>query len=761
MKIKSKKKVNDSSNQDLLSIAFFILLDALIFHEALSSIVPKIDSLNKADSQYQNFLIEQWGKVLEIDYYPIFNIALIILKDLPASPTTENILKKLIKLALQIVSSGVLLKHDFMGRIYHKLLLNTTSKYYATYYTSIPAAIILSNLLLKTEKEEWDFSNLEKISDFRIIDPACGSGTLLSASYSVLRDLYVVSSDQTPKLKEFHKILLENVLHGWDILDYATHLTLTTLALHNYKSFFQKSNIYTLPIGRGKTGKLHLGSLDYLFSQGELTGKGFTEPSIIKNLEKVEELYFKPEKYDVVIMNPPFLRSANPTVKFGFLKHSIKQSIDKELQKLLKELKMTGLGQAGLGALFIILGDKLLKNNGRMGIVIPKAFLSGVSWKVLREFLEKNYRIIYVISNHDPGDKNLGIEPWNWSENTDLSEILIVLEKKVENKQLNTNTNETENHNILLVNVINKPKSEIESLFLSHEIIKHKRILQNFKSKRIKINNKDVCILYKIPQSYLKEMPNWLIPCLFANTELNELAIKIREIFKNFLVNLEDAVSDKNKDLGMDCGTVSKKFKLSTIPTSHKVIWGYSLDMDQIDISNKIKFAETSLSDSSIKKGNLLIPYSLYLQNHKLSSFYCNSLVSSNAFWTVKIDNSTYAKLLSLWLNSTFGILLLLSTGIVSRGHHFEFKKENLKKLLVLKSECLNHIGDYKIENFFYEISVQKFDKFREEFKKAIGGNSIRKKIDDFFIKEFSLEIELDKYYEILSLEPAFTMKRL
>ena len=127
-----------------------------------------------------------------------------------------------------VVASGVLYKHDFMGRIYHKILLKSTGKYYATYYTSIPAAVILSRLIIGTKHNSWNFTDLESIKNLRIVDPACGSGTLLSGIYTAIRDIacgYLTSGE----IKQLHKILVEKVIYGYDVLDYATHLTLTSL----------------------------------------------------------------------------------------------------------------------------------------------------------------------------------------------------------------------------------------------------------------------------------------------------------------------------------------------------------------------------------------------------------------------------------------------------------------------------------------------------------------------------------------------------
>jgi hypothetical protein len=186
---------------------------------------------------------------------------------LKEKPLTEDALKILIGEAQKIASSRALLRHDLMGRIYHRLLLADVAKYYATYYTSVPAAWLLARLSLKTDNPAWDvdWSDVESVSGFRIGDLACGSGTLLSASYRTILDEHIVvsaSKGLNPNPNKMHKILLENVLWGFDVLLYATHLAITGLSLHNPSSVFEKSNMYVLPL-TGK-GELRLGSVDFL-----------------------------------------------------------------------------------------------------------------------------------------------------------------------------------------------------------------------------------------------------------------------------------------------------------------------------------------------------------------------------------------------------------------------------------------------------------------------------------------------------------------
>lgn len=763
----AKKKKVIAKKEDILRIASFILFNASLFHEVLAGVRPEIDPISSLSDPLKDSLIKEWKKILKIDYAPIFKIGLRILKKLPSAPKIEYMLKEITDLSTKIASSGTYLRHDLMGRIYHRLLLRTTGGYYATYYTSIPAAVLLSTLIVKTPNSDntWEFDNEKFLQGFRIIDPACGSGTLLSAIYSSIRNEFLLKST-SKDIKTLHKILLEKSIYGLDILDYASHLTLTSLSLHNPKASFDSANIYTLPIGT-QWQNVYLGSLDYLRPEEQLTllGKGWKLPAKKYELNEVKEIYepieLKPESFDIVIMNPPFSRSAKPNIKFGFAIEEVKKLMNKKLGEISKsrfielrnneKIDLKGIGQAGLGAYFVFVADRLLKNGGRLGLVIPRTLLSGVSWEKVRRLLYWNYEIEYIISNSDPGDRSLGIEGWNWSENTDLSEVLIVARKT--NRPIGK-------RRTLYINFWNKPSNAVESVLVSQQIQSFKdddlKLLTNGDYRDLVLDNKEIGSLYCVKQKDLST--NWLHACLFTNPELQEFVSSMRKKFTPLLVQLKNIKEIEH--FGIDCGSVSRNFKPTNMTTKMKAVWGYGIKMNKMEIPKKdLKYVrlKPKSSSKSVKKGNLLIPYTMYLQNHKICAFYAPEDVISNTFWTVKVSDELYAKLIILWLNSTFGLIELLSQGLASKGFHFEFKQANIRKI---KVPNLEHFKD-KFASLYKETKNQSINTLAEEFQLAAEGKGIKKKIDDFFIKELKLKIDLTPYYKILSKEPILTLKRL
>jgi len=719
----------------------FILFDAILMHETISNITSDIKGLSTASdsASLKDFFINEWEKILQIDYQPIFSLAYKVMENLPTSLEIENALGTLKQLATKVLSSGILRRHDFLGRLYHKILLKTTGSFYATYYTAIPSAILLSGLLLKTFKEDWKFGDLKDL-DFKIIDPACGSGTLLSASYTTLMDLYSASLNPS-EVSDFHKKIVEDSIFGWDVLDYASHLTLTTLIMHNPKTLVKKSNIYTLPNGM-KDGRIYLGSLSYLIM--DLFGKTWIQQGTDANRSvKIENV--TNNTFDVVIMNPPFTRSANP--------YEVKASQDRELARIIKQYDLKGIGQAGLGALFIYLGHNLLKNNGRMGIVIPRAILSGVSWEKIRRLLMDNYEIKYIISNHDAGDRNNGIEPWNWSENTNLGEVMLIVEKN--NKKL-------EKKEITYINLWNKPANEMESYLLVDQIIRNSQSLSDYLTdgiyKVLEISGKEIGSFYKIKQEELENY-GWLAACMFANPSLNELAIKLAGWINKYS---KKTLSHLTVSLGVDIKQIKDNFEDTTTLTKYKIVWGHQRTMNTMELNpNFVGYGRSKkkTSDSLFvsKSSDLLIAERPHMGNDCLLCMEAPENVLATAFWEIQLQEKKYKPIILLWFNSTYGILTLLSNSDSSMGEIFKLKKAQLEQLLIPLPD--NKLLD-NLENLYNQIKTKLFKPFPEEFMLAANGQGIRKMIDDFFRDNFKLP-DLTPYYSMLAKEPMLTLKRL
>lgn len=753
------------SSQDihkLASTAGLLVLDAMVFHEVLARMDGRIPTISSilAKSNLKRALEESWSYILrEINYEPIFDIALRILQSLPATPLINNGLKDLLNLAYDIASSHILLKHDLFGRIYHQLLLGKLVKYYATYYTSIPAARLLARLLvnlpspLKLESVPPLYGNEE----LRVVDFACGSGTLLSALYKEIDVRHRLDSEE-PRINEMHKYLLEQGIWGFDVLHHAIHLASTVLFLHNPSSV-TTSRLYVLRLEK-RGDKCYLGSIDFLADRA-LRREMLLEGGELESAERVSVRSREGEEvelpdFHICIMNPPFTRSVGGNLLFGALPKKQRRELQNRLSGLLRDLGISGIGQAGLGAVFVFLADKYLKIGGRIGLVLPRAVLSGVAWEKVREKLLRDYHIEYIITSYE-GDNN-----WNFSENTSLSEILLVARK----------TRNGDNRKVtFFVNLWRRPKNELEAIHIGSQLAE---LYNTAKLYDIENSNASPYSLKmqgrKIGEVYSARITDMNIGRynFFAQAELN----RITTLLRNGILYLPTAgiirripittLSNLGAKIGPDRRQVHNAYRVEQIRHGcvYKAFWGHDSEQIRtiIQSPNACLEARNAEEARSLWSGSakILIVERCWLTTYRLLSVFLNEPVLSNVWWPIRIDDEA-GKILTLWLNSTLGLLLLLSGAEVTRGPWISFKKAELSNLLVLDIRRLKRENRNLILNRFNELSKMEFKPLPDEFRDP----DTRRKIDELFNEALGIQYNLDSLYELLSVDPMITSKSL
>jgi hypothetical protein len=104
-------------------------------------------------------------------------------------------------------------------------------------------------------KWKQDFSDPVELASFKIADLACGTGTLLMASAQAISDVYIRERADIglplgiKDMSTLHRALMENVLHGYDVLPSAVHLTASTLAMLAPEVAFVRMGLFVMPLG--------------------------------------------------------------------------------------------------------------------------------------------------------------------------------------------------------------------------------------------------------------------------------------------------------------------------------------------------------------------------------------------------------------------------------------------------------------------------------------------------------------------------------
>ena len=249
-------------------MACAIIANALVFHERIAGMHPEVKPLGQvcgpSISNPKAETLSAWTAILKINYWPICAIAKDILEQLPSGDAAV-ILKGLRDTAEKIDATGVDNAHDLTGRIFQRLIADR--KYLATFYTRPASAALLARLAV-AKMEDVDWSSAEAVGKLRIGDFACGTGALLSAVYEQIAARHERAGGDPASL---HRVMMEEVLYGGDVMPSAVHITGSTLSGVEPSVLFNNSHLYTMPYGRMKDNSVMIGSLELLQSSDVLT----------------------------------------------------------------------------------------------------------------------------------------------------------------------------------------------------------------------------------------------------------------------------------------------------------------------------------------------------------------------------------------------------------------------------------------------------------------------------------------------------------
>lgn len=389
--------------------AGFLLVNQLTFYRVLAS-TDRFPEIDPDVLTSPGDLGEYFDRVLEVDYTPVFSFR--ISDDLPQESLT--ILKDATKTINSLSPEKI--NHDVLGRVFHELIPIEARKQVAAYYTKSQAASIVADLSISD-------------ASTTIVDPACGSGTKLVAAYNRKKKLSSTWGEET------HQKFVENDITGIDVMPFAAHLSCIHLALQ--APIYETDEVN---IGIEDSTKLSPGSTisplsfvlpesetqqsvtDYKDGSPDVSDKTVEAGSVTVDAAAGRKMTL--DNVDVVMMNPPFTRQESVAGFADGYKSRLRSRFTR------RDEKGQIHGKMSYCSYFMFLADKFLDEGGRIAAVLPATVLNKSSDSGVREMLLNEYQLEYVFAREDAP---------NFSEDTDLREVMLIARKGEPDKQESVN----------------------------------------------------------------------------------------------------------------------------------------------------------------------------------------------------------------------------------------------------------------------------------------------------------------------------------
>lgn len=751
-----------ASREDLRTarVASLTLVNAMIFQQMLAQLDRRVTPVERAltTPNVAESFDQAWTVILEeIDYVPIFTLARDILRDLMGNAGIDDGLRTLARTAIRITSRRAALRHDLMGRIYHRLLAD--AKFYGAFYTTIPAATLLLRLTLHPRHWQTDFASVEDISALRIADLACGTGTLLKAALQTVGDNHVRARAELgdePALGDVYRALVEHGLWGFDVIPFAIHLAGSALALHEPNVTFGDMNLRTMPLGLHP--QPHLGSLDFLFgSQAEVQADLFGGPvgpqQVTGAGTRSRRVTIPP--LDLCVMNPPFVRSVGGNLLFGNLPKNERARLQEHLRNTVARRNIQANITAGLAPVFAAMAHQFIKPGGHIALVVPRALVNGVAWQPTRELLGKNYHVRYVIVSHEPGG-------WNFSENTKLSEALVVAKRRGRGDEPGPTK---------FVNLWSKPATSIEALTLA-DLVEGATGVPLEASAGIEVIQSGNRKYAEVIEATSERVASgaWAAEVAFAQTDLCRVAHHLSQgrvylpaigLVAEFpTIRLGDVVT-----LGPDVRDIHDGFKFSRTTTPYSAFSGHETDRVQQMLQHPNAYLSPlpkakrgrPLRDAQLlwsRSGRVLIAERLRLNNARVTSVRLPKPVLSNSWWPAAASGKhavQIEKALCLWLNSTLGIMSFIAARVDTEGAWVKFKKPVLAEIHVLDPQALDPGALAAIASAFDHLATVPVASLPD-----IASDDARARIDLALAEIMGWRDDLAVVRQLLAAEPIF-----
>ncbi|MDA8030125.1 MAG: hypothetical protein MPK62_03140 [Alphaproteobacteria bacterium] len=460
-------------------------------------------------------------------------------------------------------------------------------------------------------------------------------------------------------------------------------------------------------------------------------------------------------------MNPPFISNRNRrgkgregTINPLFAAFGIPPKDQLEMGKLLTK-KYRGTcsdGKAGGASYFMAIADAKLKEDGRLGMIIPASVGSGTSWKKVRHLISKKYKDVILVSIAAEDDEDRAFSAY-----TGMADVILVATRSLDSNPATR---------MRVVTLYHRPQSVLEGNETGYAISKIHEInkLEDgpVGGTLIKLGDDSVGEILDCPLSgiWQTNIADFSIVQMAYSLTAGKFQTVDGPPCPVTMVTIGD-LAEMSPDAQMLIGRRQKgPFTKHKIQKNKKPIYTALWSNDSETQKSIIVEPDSMLSkkgDAPMSKVRNLwskasrvhVNSTARLTSQALVALYTEKPVLGGRSHPGVCIDQKYEKAISLWLNSTFGIVCFWLVGGRQQMGRIMMSRLAMKNIPIPDFRCMDDSDIKKLDAAFTRYSKRDLLPINQ-----LDRDPVRIKIDEIIANLFKLSGDLDDLRTRFCAEP-------
>ncbi len=424
------------------TIAALLMMNAAMLHQRIAAglWLPGVSHLEvvKNDVNVVRRISREWNRIMYHDFRPVLEPAvraIELIEDSGKLAGLERALRHIAAEAARIAEAYADMGADHAGPLFNRVMGSQASD--GAYFTRPTAASIAARLTLDA-CEDADWSKTEVWNDHKIVDLACGSGTLLAAMLTDMKRRARELGANSGRLADLQRLGVEETIKGLDINPVSLQLAASQLTTGNREIRYRKMGLHLMPYGppQDDPARVSAGTLELLGQKAIVPRRNeldLADDSIASQVTwgpsddaELEDAVSAVKGAKIVIMNPPFTERVRMGQKFP---KAIQEALRHRTDSLDTLLVRTDPELAGfvtkrsIRPLFVSLAERCVNSDsGILAMINPTIMFSATSGRQERRILAQRFHIHTILTCHQPGNINM-------SQQTSIHESIVIMRR--------------------------------------------------------------------------------------------------------------------------------------------------------------------------------------------------------------------------------------------------------------------------------------------------------------------------------------------